>query len=555
MTRLHTTALLFQSVAFPPRLDRTEPQISTGVATATDAHCIGDGSLNDVINFPDRDKITYSTGEQRGCSMGYRDGSSRRRLLRTLAASGTVFVGGCSVVLTEGEPTEGGGTRTSETVAIGQQREPQETLPSEDDTVGLRRVTGGLTAPVQFREPAGGGGRQFVADQTGVVHVLTAGGLRDEPFLDVRDALVDLGENLPEWAVNEERGLLGLEFHPDYDENGKCYVRYSTPAQNETSESISHTEVLSEFRAGPDFRSAARDSERVLLEIPKSRPIHQGGAISFGPDGYLYVTMGDDGIPSTPQDAPANAQDTTSLFGSVLRIDVDDAGRDRPYSIPDDNPLVGSEGRDELFAWGFRNPWRLSFDGSDLYVADVGSSLYEEVNLVRSGGNYGWPVKEGPRCIELEDAIGEPTECPDETAAGVGVDSLLDPEIGYPHSRGGEVVGFAVIGGHVYREESVPSLSGKYVFGDYSSSYEQPSGTLFAAEPADGDGWELTELTVANAEDERLARSILSIGRGQDGELYVLTSERPPSKAADFTGQPGELYQIVPPGQVETTVG
>lgn len=475
------------------------------------------------------------------------NGRSRRSLLRAIVASGTALVGGCSAVSGEDEATEMAKTRAP--AGTDRQRRLQDGPVPIGSAIGLRKVAGNLIAPVGFCEPEGGSSGPYVVDQTGEIRVLTPGGTRDEPFLDLSDKLVDLGEDLPNWARNEERGLLGLAFHPNYDENRKFYVRYSAPRRGETSAEFSHTEVLSEFRARPDLRFGNPDSERVIMAIPSPLPIHQAGAISFGPDGYLYVAMGDGGM-------PARAQDTTeNLLGGVLRIDVDATEDGRPYSIPDDNPFVDGGGRAEFFAWGLRNPWRMSFNDGELYVADVGSALYEEVNLVRKGGNYGWPVKEGSQCIELENAVGRATECPDETDEGVDVDSLVDPVVQYPHSANGEILGFAVIGGYVYRAETIPTLTGKYVFGDYSSSYEQPNGTLFAAEPSGEGGWRMAELTVTNAEDESLDRSILSLGRGRDGKLYVLTSELPPSEADDFSRQSGEVYEIIPPAQTETTVG
>lgn len=357
------------------------------------------------------------------------DRRSRRAFLQTVGASGSVLVGGCSFRTTESEVTGTRGTATDVT--------PQSGLKPTGDgdglegmTVGLEKVGEDFVTPTQFRDPAGGVGQQYVAEQTGTVHTLTADGVCAEPFLDVSDRLVTLGENLPEWAVNEEGGLLGLEFHPNYDDNRTFYVRYSTPTERETPAHVSHIERLSEFRAYSDFRAADPEPERILLEFQMPLPIHQAGAIRFGPDGYLYVAMGDGGTPQGAQNVAEN------LLGGILRIDVDT--RNRPYGIPDDNPLVGRTGRDEFFAWGLRNPWRMSFDGSDLYVADVGSALYEEINLVENGGNYGWPVKEGPACIELENAQGQPIACPDETSSGVRVDSLLDLVIQYPHLATGK---------------------------------------------------------------------------------------------------------------------
>lgn len=463
--------------------------------------------------------------------------SSRRVLLKVIAASGTTAVGDRSAATEDTETRKPTGTERGE-------RSKNGPIPV-GGSIGLEKITGNLVSPVQLQEPASGWGRKFVVDQTGVIYILGPDGLRHEPFLDISDKIVDLGkENLPQWVRDEERGLLGLAFHPKYSKNGKFYVRYSAPKKDKTKP-FSHLEVLSEFRAESDFRFADPGSERVIMEFPAPLPIHLAGSISFGPDGHLYVAMGDGGDPNSAQDTIKN------LRGGVLRINVDTTGRNKPYSIPENNPLINEVGSDEFFAWGFRNPWRMSFDNDRLYVADVGSSLYEEVNRVEKGGNYGWPVKEATECIELNSGVGRPSDCPDMTSTGVDIDSLIDPIVQYPHSTDGETIGFANIGGHVYRGETLPALSGKFVFGDFSSAYEKARGRLFMAALSRKGGQQMSELSIANTEDGVLNRSILSLGRDQDGELYVLTSRHPPSEITDYSHQAGEIHRIVPPTQVE----
>jgi len=188
-------------------------------------------------------------------------------------------------------------------------------------------------------------------------------------------------------------------------------------------------------------------------------------------------------------------------------------------------------------------------------VSDVGSALYEEVNLVERGGNYGWPVKEGQVCIEVEDAVGRERECPEETPAGTPIESLVDPILQYPHFADGDVIGLAVVGGHVYRGGDVPALTERSVLGDYSSSYEEPGGTLFVADFPGEENGQMSELTIANAEDGALDRSVLSIGRDSEGELYVLTTELPPSEATDFSRRSGEVYKIIQRGQADSEIG
>jgi glucose/arabinose dehydrogenase len=449
---------------------------------------------------------------------------------RFLAASGLALAGlaGCSgAPSTDGsaadgssdgpdtgdDGTPGGGTTTGS--------------PSPPDArVGLERLATGFTSPVDFVAPAGTG-RRFVVDQPGVVWEVTDGGRRSAPYLDLRDSVVDVGGY-------DERGLLGVAAHPDFAENGRLFVRYSAPRREGTPSNYSHTFVLSEFVVDPGAPTASTESERVLLELPQPQRNHNAGAVAFGPDGLLYVGVGDGGGANDVgrghvddwYDAVdgGNGQDVTeNLLGSVLRVDVDSSAD--PYAVPDDNPLVGREGLDEQYAWGFRNPWRMSFDGADLYVADVGQNAYEEVSVVERGGNYGWNVREGTHCFRADD-------CPAETPDG---ERLRGPVIEYPH-RGEGVTGIAVIGGYVYRGDGLPGLGGAYLFADW-----QARGRLFAADPgAETTPWPVTEVSVAGP--PALPSNVLAFGRDPDGALYVLGSEQ-----SRVTGRSGTLSRLVAP--------
>jgi glucose/arabinose dehydrogenase len=397
--------------------------------------------------------------------------------------------------------------------------------------------------------------RQFVADQAGLVHAIGSDGVRSDPVLDVRDRTVSLGSG------TTEKGLLGLALHPDFADNRRLFVRYSAPPREDgyvgpedrkIPESVDHTFVLAEYRATEDGFRADLDSERVLLEIPEPQPNHNAGAIAFGPDDYLYVSVGDGGGANDTGtghvedwyegNAGGNGQDVTrNLLGSILRIDVDHAVGGRRYGIPHDNPLVGSEGFDEHYAWGFRNPWRFSFDPASggFFVADVGQDRFEEVNRVEKGGNYGWNVRTATHCFDASNPTDFPDDCPDSTPEDVrGGEPLRPPIIEYFHTYEGESVGVAVVGGYVYRGSEISDLSGAYVFGDWRKR-------LFVARPPDdGDGlWPTEELVVTGTESGDLGRFLQSFGRGPDGELYVLTSEtRRPSGN-------GAVYRVVPPGE------
>ncbi|MFB6160647.1 MAG: sorbosone dehydrogenase family protein [Haloferacaceae archaeon] len=426
-----------------------------------------------------------------------------------------------------GGSTAGGGTGGSGTAGGGSGTAAQGTV-TLPDAVGVERVAAGFDAPVGVEFPAGVDGRAYVVDQSGRVTVVRDG--ERSTFLDVRDRMVSLDGY-------DERGLLGLAFHPDFPDAGRCFVRYSAPPREGTPDGYSHTFVLSEFAATPDAADPA--SERPLLEIPEPQSNHDAGAVAFGPDGHLYVGVGDggganDSGPGHVEDwyeavPGGNGQDVTAnLLGSVLRIDVDGESGDRPYGVPDDNPLVGREGLDEQYAWGLRNPWRFSFDpaGSridgapDLYVADVGQNRYEEVSLVGKGWNMGWNVREGTHCFRADD-------CPSETPDG---DPLRPPIVEYAHD-GDDVNGVAVIGGYRYRGDAL-SLAGAYVFADWRAQ-----GRLFVATPAETGLWPATPVPL----DGSVGQYVLGFGRDPTGELYVCTSDR-----GSPSGGTGAVHRLVP---------
>ncbi|PCR89913.1 PQQ-dependent sugar dehydrogenase [Natrinema ejinorense] len=377
------------------------------------------------------------------------------------------------------------------------------------ETVDLEPIVDGLESPLAVGFPPEDD-RRYVAERDGRVVVHEQDGLLDDPLLDLRETV----------ATGGERGLLGLTLHPDFAENRRLFVHYSSPRRSGTPAAFDHTGVLAAVEVTDDGSRAKPESERVILEIPQPQDYHNGGDIAFGPDGFLYVGIGAGG------GGGGGGQDvTTDFLGSVLRLDVDERSGDRAYAVPDDNPLVGRAGLDEYYAWGFRNPWRLSFDDGDLFVADVGENDYEEVNLVEKGGNYGWNIKEGTHCYRDED-------CPDETPADVrGGESLRDPIIEYPReATESGVAGISVIGGYVYRGSELPALEDAYVFGDFLAA-----GRLFAAtRPEDGtDLWPTTVVEVTDG--DRLER-LLSFGRDEAGELYVLG-----------TGvDDGGLYRVIP---------
>ncbi|EMA42893.1 quinoprotein glucose dehydrogenase [Halococcus morrhuae DSM 1307] len=387
--------------------------------------------------------------------------------------------------------------------------------------IGLETVADGFEQPIDFA-PEPGGDRRFVLERTGQLYTVDSNA-QGNPFIDISDRTT---------PVEGEQGLLGLAFHLNFQENGKFYLRYSAPPTDATPEPYSHTAVLSEFRATDDLSSGRPGTERRLIEVPEPQSNHNGGAVTFGPDGYLYVSFGDGGAAHDAgtghvQDwygalDGGNGQDVTENFlGSMLRIDVDSRTGDKPYGIPDDNPLVGKEGLDEHFAWGLRNPWRMGFSDGDLYVADVGQDRYEEVNVVERGKNYGWNVREGTHCFSPN---GDIDSCPTETPGDVrGGERLVGPIIEYPHTRDDEPIGSSVIGGYISKG-GVDALDGQYIFGDYSIRAGKPQGSLFVADPSQDGLRSFEKLRIAGANNGELNAHLIAIGRDGAGELYALTA-------------------------------
>ena len=336
--------------------------------------------------------------------------------------------------------------------------------------LGFERLT-------NLAQPAGAGNLLFVTEQAGLIHSFV-----NDPdvaesfvFLDITDRVSTKG--------NEE-GLLGMAFDPDYSENGRFYVYYSA--------SNPRRSVLSRFQTPPNNTDRAdATSEIIVMEIPQPYSNHNGGQLAFGPDGYLYVGLGDGGSAGDPK---ANGQDLGALLGSVLRIDVSLGTDRRGYGIPNDNPFSGVEGaREEIWAYGLRNPWRFSFDREtgQMWLGDVGQHLWEEIDLIQKGGNYGWNVMEGEHCFRPK------TGC--DTAG-------LEP----PMFEYGSSEGCSIIGGYVYRGNRLPSLWGAYVYADYCS------GSIWALRQDDD-----------SVTDQRLIasldRQITSFGQDREGNLYVLT--------------------------------
>lgn len=415
---------------------------------------------------------------------------------------------------------------------------PAAAQEGENYSVGVELVAEGMAAPTALTSAHDGSGRLFVADQTGKIWIISQDGqTMADPFLDLTGLIVPLN------AQYDERGVLGLAFHPDYANNGRFFVYYGAPLRADAPSGWDHTNILAEFNVmadNPNMGDLA--SQKTILQIDQPQGNHNAGHIAFGPDGYLYVPIGDGGggndtdMRHTPD--LGNGQDLMNLHGSILRIDVN--GNPGEYSIPSDNPFAdGSMGAPEIYAYGFRNPYHISFDmggSNQLFVADAGQELYEEVDIATLGGNYGWNIKEGTHCFDPANAGTSAASC---ASTGANGEALIDPIIEYSHDD----VGIVVVGGYVYRGSAMTDLQGYYIFGDWSKSGDGgPDGTLLWAEPAtDATApWEWGELAVAGTANNRVGAYVRGLGEGEDGELYVLTStEVGPS------GTSGKVWKLV----------
>jgi glucose/arabinose dehydrogenase len=350
--------------------------------------------------------------------------------------------------------------------------------PADPDRLRLEQIVGGLADPIGVTAANDGSGRLFVNERGGRVRVIGPGGtLRADPFVDLSGRIL----------AGSERGLLGLAFHPDFADNRRLFVHYSRAGDGAT--------VVSELRATADLATADPASERILLSVAQPFANHNGGQLAFGPDGYLYIGLGDGGSGGDPL---RNAQNPNVLLGKILRIDIDGSpqGR-RAYALPADNPF-GPDGANpggglpEIWATGLRNPWRFSFDPKtgDLFIGDVGQGSWEEIDRQpfdsAGGENYGWNLVEGRHCFR----------------PGCDSGRYVKPMAEYGHDQG-----CSVTGGYVYRGAAQPILQGVYVFADYCS------GLIFTLQA------DLRTNAPKLVLESGLG--ISSFGTGEDGELYL----------------------------------
>ena len=353
---------------------------------------------------------------------------------------------------------------------------PTPTPSGPPPLLALDLAVSGLTSPLDLETPDDGSGRLFVVEQGGKIKIFQNGALAALPFLDISSKITTGGE----------MGLLGVAFHPGFASSRKLYVNY---VRNPSGQIQS---VIAEYTVGAATPNQADiTSERILLTVDQigNFPNHKAGALAFGADGFLYFGLGDGGSGGDPF---GHGQSKQTLLGKMLRIDVDHPSGTLAYGIPSDNPFAAGGGLPEIYAYGFRNPWRFSFDrpSGRLFVADVGQDAFEEIDIVQKGNNYGWNTMEASHCFS--------------PSSGCNMTGLTLPIAEYSHSEGN-----AVIGGYVYHGPSIPTLQNAYVFGDLGT------GKIWGLQETSPGNWTRTLLATT-------AKTISSFGQDQSGELYLV---------------------------------
>jgi len=424
----------------------------------------------------------------------------------------------------------------------------QKSLDHNFNSVDMELLAEDFVSPIQVAS-TNNSQRRYVVDQIGKIWVIDNKGYkRPTPFLDISSKIVSLNPD------GDERGLLGVAFHEDFKTNGRFFIYYQLPPRaggpvpGATWNNLSR---VSEFNVISEEQRADPNSEKVILEWDDPQYNHNGGSLAFGHDHYLYIAIGDGGGANdvgpghvtdwyTPNGG-GNAQNLDANFlGKILCIDINGGS---PYVVPPTNPFVGKPGLDEIYAFGFRNPYRMTFDMGEskaLMTGDAGQSLWEEINVVNKGGNYGWNVREGAHCFNAADNTKELATCPTVDDRGK---KLLDPVIelkNWKNPLGGNAT--TIIGGYIYRGEAIQKWQGKYIFGTFSQSATTPNGELFVATPQFENAtatWDYEEIKLNSAQDD-LGYFLRGFGQDEDGEMYITVSSN-----AGPSGNTGKVFKLV----------
>jgi glucose/arabinose dehydrogenase len=419
--------------------------------------------------------------------------------------------------------------------------------------VSLEPVAEGLTSPltlIPFID-----GQKLIVDQVGYVRLLDkANQLASDPVLTWTNKLAKIA-----LGSFDERGLIDLVPHPKFARNRRVFITYSAPLRAGAPADWDNTMRVSELTL--PFGSPPRidpNSEKVILEVDKPYNNHNSGRLAFGPDGYLYISVGDGGNAHDQGRRPdtGNGQNLQTHLGKLLRLDVDKPAAGKNYGIPKDNPFAdGKAALPEIYAYGLRNIWGFSFDRGgqhELFAADVGQDLFEEVNIITKGGNYGWSLREGFEGFNAKSPQKSPADAPKVGARG---EPLLDPILTYKHVVGGkndpEALGTSITGGYVYRGKALKKLRGQYVFADWSRNWGIAQGVLIAAQkPANGSSpWSLERLELVAGENfpgttfggQNYPGYITGIGQDADGELFILTNG-----SNSLVNGKGRIWKLVP---------
>lgn len=425
----------------------------------------------------------------------------------------------------------------------------QKSLDHNLENVELQLFADNFVSPIQVAS-TNNSQRKYIVDQIGKIWLVDRNGYkRPTPFLDISDKIVSLN---PE---GDERGLLGVAFHEDFKTNGRFFIYYQLPPRaggpvpGATWNNLSR---ISEFNIIPEVQRADPNSEKVILEWDDPQGNHNGGSLAFGHDHYLYIAIGDGGGANDvgpghvtdwyTANGGGNAQNLEANFlGKILCIDIDGGS---PYAIPPTNPFVGKPGLDEIWAFGFRNPYRMTFDmgeSKELITGDAGQSLWEEIDVLRKGGNYGWNVREGAHCFNAADNTQELASCPMIDDRGK---KLQDPVIelkNWKNPLGGKAT--TIIGGYIYRGEAIKKWQGKYIFGTFSQSANTPNGELFVATPQFDNTtaiWDYEEIKL-NGDRDDLSYYLRGLGQDEDGEVYITVSTN-----VGPSGNTGKVFKLVP---------
>jgi glucose/arabinose dehydrogenase len=418
--------------------------------------------------------------------------------------------------------------------------------PANNATPDLKLVAGNLVAPLKLAESPDDSKRLFILDEVGKIWIVYPDSTKPSTvFIDISSKMVTLQSGY------DERGLLGFAFHPNYKANGKFYLFYTAPPRAGgpvPGTGWDNLTRISEFKvSAADPNTADINSERVILEADHPQLNHNGGDIAFGPDGYLYISIGDGGGSDDvgaghvddwySLNAGGNGQDNYhNLMGDILRIDINNGN---PYAIPADNPFASGPALPEIYAFGFRNPYRFSFDmggNHQLLAGDAGQSLYEEIDMVTKGGNYGWNVKEGKICFNTDDDTTPRNSCPTTDSAG---NPMIDPVIQLPNAAnpaGGILT--VIIGGYVYRGSSVGTLQGKYIFGSFSQD-GSANAKLYSATVSQSTTWSYDPVNLKSLPDN-LGMYLKGFGQDLSGEVYIMTSAQ-----VGLSGTTGQVYKLV----------